>query len=239
MRASKKKMISSLLSAVLFLLVLSLVLGQIGQRSTGNVPETTAAPSEPTQVPTTVVTEPPHHWEPGYVSTMNLEAEYCDEGGRVLGTLIRGTQVEYEITPRGQISLLLDGAIVYLGAEATIVTDPEDVVPGHDLFIRNTVNLRDADGKLLEPLAQKGTGVTVTGYDYLLEDGRVHMYRVRPEDSEAEGYVLPWYLADTQEEALANYDDGSYATHAGRGDRYGGGGAADLDYYPREKGPIE
>ncbi|MBE6922680.1 MAG: hypothetical protein E7465_05805 [Ruminococcaceae bacterium] len=239
MRASKKKMISSLLSAVLFLLVLSLVLGQIGQRSTGNVPETTAAPSEPTQVPTTVVTEPPHHWEPGYVSTMNLEAEYCDEGGRVQGTLIRGTPVEYEITPRGQLSLLLDGAIVYLGAEATIVTDPAEVVPSHHLFIRNTVNLRDAEGKLLEPLAQKGTGVTVTGYDYLLEDGRVHMYRVRPGDSEAEGYVLPWYLADTQEEALANYDDGSYAIHAGRGNRYGGGGAADLDYYPREKGPIE
>ena len=239
MRASKKTLISYLLSTVLFLLVLSLALGQFSLRGTGNVPETTAAPSEPTQVPTTVVTEPPHNWQTGYISSLNPEVTCCDETGAVLGTLTRGTQVQYEITPQGQVSLLFGEDIVYLGAEATIVTDPAEVIPGHGLFVRTTVNLRDAEGKLLEPLAQKGTGVTVTGYDYLLADGTAHMYRVRLADSDGEGYILPWYLTDTQEEALANYDDGSYATHANRGNRYGGGGAADLDYYPREKGPIE
>jgi len=45
-------------------------------------------------------------------------------------------------------------------------------------------------------------------------------------------------VTDTQEAALANYDDGSYAIHADREDHYGGGYGANLDYFPREKGPI-
>ena len=200
-------------------------------------PETTEAlPIETTVPPTTVVTEPPHNWVTGYISTCNTDAAYCGEDGAVLGSLLRGTQVQYEITPEGKISLLLEGAIVYLDEEATVVTDPADVVPGHTLFVRTAVNLRDQEGRLLETFAEKGTAVEVTGCDYLLEDGRVHMYRVRI--GEAEGYILPWYLADSQEEALANYDNGSYSIHAGRGNRYGGGSADNLDYFPREKGPI-
>jgi hypothetical protein len=35
-----------------------------------------------------------------------------------------------------------------------------------------------------------------------------------------------------------NYDNGSYAIHAARGNQYGGGSADNLDYFPREKGPI-
>ena len=194
-------------------------------------------PAETTVPPTTVVTEPPHHWVTGYLSTLNLDAAYCDEAGTALGSLTRGTQVQYEITPEGKISLLLGDAIVYLEAEAAIVTDPAQVIPEHTLFVRTAVNLRDGEGRLLETFAEKGTALEVTGCDYLLEDGRVHMYRVRM--GEAEGYILPWYLTDSQEEALANYDNGSYAIHAGRGNRYGGGSADNLDYFPREKGPIE
>ena len=50
--------------------------------------------------------------------------------------------------------------------------------------------------------------------------------------------MLPWYLTESETEAAANYDDGSYLIHEGREDRYGGGGAANLDYYPREKSSI-
>ena len=235
MKAAKK--FSAVMTAAAFILTVSLLAGGCtGQRP----PETTApATSEPTEAPTTVVTEPPHHWESGYISTLSLEAEYCDESGTSLGKLLRGTQVEYEITPEGRISVLLDGSIVYLGKEAAVVADPADVIPEHGLFVRTTVNLRDAEGRLLEPLAEKGTGVLVVGYDHLLSDGSAHMYRIRIPDTDTEGYIQPWYLADTQEEALTNYDAGSYAIHAARDNRYGGGGAADLDYFPREKGSIE
>ena len=73
-----------------------------------------------------------------------------------------------------------------------------------------------SDGcRLLDTFAGKGTEVTVTGCDYTGEDGKVHMYRVTCGDGE--GYILPWYLAEDQATALANYDNGSYAIHADRG----------------------
>ena len=224
--------------ACLWLLSFSLLASGCVLREPG---ETTMAtlPSEPTVPPTTVVTEPPHNWQAGYISTLQPDAAYCDPEGQVLGRLLRGTQVEYELTDQGQITLLLEDTIVYLEAEADIVTDPAKVIPEHGLFVRTGVNLRDTDGRLLEAFAEKGTGVLVTGYDYLLEDGTAHMYRVAMAEADSEGYILPWYLASSQEEALANYDAGSYAIHAARENRYGGGGAADLDYYPREKGPIQ
>ena len=202
-----------------------------------------AAPTEPTQTlpPTEPVTEaptePPHNWQPGYVASLALSAEYYSEGGAHLGTLIRGTQVDYEITPDGTTAILIDDTICYLGESAYIVSDAADCIPAHTLYVRTAVNLRDSDGKLLDAFADKGAAVEVTGCDKVAEDGQIHMYRVNFDGQE--GYILPWYLTDTEENALANYDNGSYATHQGREDLYGGGGAANLDYYPREKGAIE
>ena len=199
-------------------------------------PETTAA-TIPTQAPTTVATEPPRNWETGYVAGLGPDTAYYDEEGALLGFLTRGTQVEYELGPDGRYAILLEETVVYLPEEASIVSDETQVIPAHTLYVRTAVNLRDENGRLLETFAQKGTAAEVTGYDYLLEDGGVHMYRVKLADQE--GYIMPWYLADNEADALANHDAGSYAIHAGRENRYGGGGAADLDYFPREKGPIE
>lgn len=231
--------------AVILLLALCVLAVGCGRWDPPAGPETgvTTVPTEPieTTVPETTVpetTEPPRLWETGYISTRSLEAVYCDEEGTPLGTLLRGTQVEYELTPEGTVTILLEDAIVYLQeGEAAIVSDPADVIPVHTLYVRTAVNLRDVDGRLLAPLAEKGTAVEVVGYDHLQETGEVHMYRVSVGGEE--GYIMPWYLADDEGEALASYDDGDYSTHAGRGDRYGGGGAANLDYYPREKGAIE
>ena len=201
-------------------------------------PETTAAtvPTETTVPPTTVVTEPPHNWITGYVSTLNPDAAYCDEDGTVLGTLTRGTQVEYEMDAEGRCTILLGDTIVYLGEDGAIVADAAQIIPEHTLYVRTAVNLRDPEGRLLETFAEKGTAVAVTGFDHLLEDGQVHMYRVNIDVRE--GYILPWYLADSEEDALVNYDNGSYAIHAARGNQYGGGSADNLDYFPREKGQI-
>ena len=191
---------------------------------------------EPTEVTDIAVTEPVHHWETGYIATLNLDAAYCDEEGTPLGTILRGTQVEFEIAPDGRYAIPMDDAVVYLQEEAFIVSDIAYIIPAHTLFVRTAVNLRDVEGKLLAAFAEKGEAVEVTGYDYLHEDGEVHMYRVSLDGEE--GYIMPWYLAENEADALANYDDGSYGIHADREDHYGGGGAADLDYYPREKGPI-
>ena len=177
---------------------------------------------------TTETTEPAPVIERGYIAALRAEVAYCDEAGTVLGNLIRGTQVEYIDSTQ---EILLDGSSVYL-QECSIVSDEAEVIPAHTLYVRSAVNLRDEDGKLLEAFADKGAAVEVTGYDYL-ENGVPHMYKTE------DGFIMPWYLTDTEEAALANYDDGHYATHADRSNRFGGGSADNLDYYPREKGPIE
>ena len=164
------------------------------------VPETTVP--ETTQAPTTVATEPPRNWETGYVAGLNPDTAYYDEEGTLLGFLIRGTQVEYELGPDGRYAIRLGETVAYLPEDASIAADVTQVIPAHTLYVRTAVNLRDKDGRLLETFAQKGTPADVTGYDYLLEDGEVHMYRVKLEDQE--GYIMPWYLADNEVNALAN-----------------------------------
>ena len=205
-------------------------------RNTAVTP-TEASTQAPTEAPATQPTKPPHNWQPGFLACAALTAQYCDESGAPLGSLTRGTQIAYELTAEGRTSLLLDDTIVYLEETAYAVSQLADCIPAHMLYVRTSVNLRDREGRLLDAFAAKGAAVKITGCDYVLEDGNAHMYRVSLE--ETEGYIMPWYLAPTQEAALANYDDGDYATHEGREDLYGGGGAADLDYYPREKGAIE
>ncbi len=239
-KRSKRQTAIYIIIILLLLCILAglIFVGWYFLRGTPTIPneQTVTVPvQEPTQPPTEA-TEPPHVWEPGFVATLDLGAEYYDENGASLGVLTRGTPVEYEMTPEGKISILLNDIIVYLEEDAYIVSDATDCIPAHTLYVRTAVNLRDSGGKLLDAFAGKGAAIEVNGCDYLNEDGQAHMYRATLDGEE--GYILPWYLADTEEEALANYDNGNYATHEGREDLYGGGGAANLDYYPREKGPI-
>ena len=73
--------------------------------------------------------KPPPQWETGYLSSLNLCVAYCDEAGNPLGTLLRGTQVEYEIVPDGRLSIHLNDATVYVQDEATVVADLADIIP--------------------------------------------------------------------------------------------------------------
>ena len=179
-------------------------------------------------------TEPAEQLETGYICALDLNIPYYDEEGTLLGTLPRGTRVEYQTDSDGRPAIRLEDLTVYLPPEgAGIVSDPADVIPSHTLYVQTAANLRDEAGKLLPAFAEVGSLVLVTGYDYLTDSGEAHMYRV--DWNGEEGYIAPWYLTDQQipEDLLAD------TVHASRGDRYGGGGALDLDYHPRQKGPIE
>ena len=190
-----------------------------------------STPQKP-DIPETTASEPAEVWEEGYISTLEQEAAYGDAEGNPLGTLPRGTLVEYQTGADGRTELCINGErVCLLDQEARIVADPAEIIPAHTLYVRTAVNLRDADGRLLPAFAEKGAAVEVTGCDRLNEDGGVHMYRVK--FGEEEGYTAPWYLSEQVPDTAVD------AVHAGRGDRYGGGGASDLDYHPRQKGPIE
>ena len=195
------------------------------------------SPKDTTEAAEGKPSEQSKQWETGYIAAIDSDVEYFDETDAPLGTLLRGTQVEYKTTPEGQRQVRLDGTLIYLPPEAQVVSEESQIIPAHTLYVRTAVNLRDTEGKLLEAFADKGDHVEVIGYDYLQEDGTAHMYHVKCGDQE--GYIMPWYVVSDEVEALLSYDGGDYNTHLHRENRYGGGGAAELDYYPREKGPIE
>ncbi|MBQ4036907.1 MAG: hypothetical protein IJC84_02140 [Clostridia bacterium] len=222
-------------AAVLWCVTLALLLWGCGSSAAG--PETLPSATTAEPVLATVETAPQEIPERGYIASLLPEADYFDAKGQPTGTVLRGTEVEFLREEDGILLLLSEGERVYLGGAADVVSDPAEVVPAHTLYVRSTVNLRDGEGRLLAPLAKKGEAVEITGFDRLDEKGEVHAYRVRLGDKE--GYILPWYLTDSEEQAASPYDKGHYATHAARGDLYGGGNGADLDYFPREKGPIE
>lgn len=119
-----------------------------------------------------------------------------------------------------------------------IVEKMEDVVLEKELYVRTSLNLlEDLDGNLLS-LLEKGEKVEVIGFNELQDDGSVDLYKIKVGDEE--GYYYSKYLVASEEESLKNYDeDGIYKIHLERGDRLGGGSAANLDYYPVEKVSFE
>ena len=85
----------------------------------------TTAPPETTEPPTTAATEPTAPavvWETGYIAAAHPDAAYCDSAGNVLGTFLRGTQVEYMITPEGICAIRVDDTEVYLQEGASVVS---------------------------------------------------------------------------------------------------------------------
>ena len=78
--------------------------------------------------------------------------------------------------------------------------------------------------------------LTVTGFDGL--DGQGEVLRWKSPVTGARGYIDAANVRMTEEESLAQYDEALYQRHAARGDAWGGGDAAGLDYYPTEKAAI-
>ena len=227
------RIITSIVCIIAILVVISAVLLQRIDRHESSQLAAAAMPGVKEQL--TVETDPTLRWNYGYVSGLNPAIGYFDEDGNALGTVIRGTRVKYNTDENGKTDILLNDIRGTLQEDARVVSDPADAIPEHTLYVRTAVNLRSADNKLTDVLAEKGSAVTVTGYDYLNELGVPHLYSVTLNGKA--GYIDPWYLESDEETALANYDgDGNYAIHADREDHYGGGFGANLDYSPRKKG---
>ena len=136
-----------------------------------------------------------------------------------------------------------------------------EIIP-EKLYVRVATNLYESpDDIRLGAFVDYGTELHVLGYDGKDMD-HAHMWHVALENGEetVEGWIRPWYVAYTAREAEKpeipyeewTDSDGSvsrtleksypagtteyyYAVHTARGDRWGGGDAGKLDYYPREK----
>ena len=118
-----------------------------------------------------------------------------------------------------------------------ITDDRSDVVQETQVYVRTAVNLlTEPDSLEIGPLAQKGELLRIVGYDYIRDNGTVNMYEVKL--GTEIGWVYAQYVVTDYAAALENWnnDNNAYRLHSMRGDTYGGGNAADLDYWPHEKG---
>lgn len=157
--------------------------------------------------------------------------------------LTRGTKISYleskkkKIEDQEYIEFTYQDKTYYI-LTSNVVSKKEDVVLEKELYVRTSFNLlKDMDGGL-STLLKKGDKVEVTGYNNLKSDGSVDLYKVNAKDES--GYFYSEYLVLTEEEALKNYDEeGLYKIHLERLNKYGGGSAKNLDYYPVEKPKFE
>lgn len=180
----------------------------------------------------------------GYVCADTANIAYYDAELHEAGTVCRGAEVTYYTNETIQkdgteycLAYFDSLRYGYLPMDA-ITDDLDHVVSEKTIYVRTPQNLRlEAYGFKLGELVEQGTELTVLGYDYL-ENGYVHLYEVR--SGEHTGYISGLYTACTLEEATEVYDRfGIYSIHSSRADRYGGGDAGSLDYYPREKASFD
>ena len=172
----------------------------------------------------------------GYVAAAGTTAPVYDENGTQLGSLVRGAEVQYvaEDAEGGadRVRVVNGEGYAYLDA-ANLTADYNGAVLTETVYALRGMSLTDETGVVPGCAVEKGMALTVTGFDGLDENGEVLRWAVSCD--RGEGYIDGENVRMTEEEALAQYDEALYQRHAARGDAWGGGDAADLDYYPTEK----
>ena len=175
----------------------------------------------------------------GYAAAPEASVPVYDGEGAVLGSLTRGTEVHYvlaDMDSDGAYVRVVNGETYVLLEKQHLALRYEDAVQVDTVYALRGMSLLDETGAVPDCAVEKGMALTVTGFDGLDADGAVLRWRVSCD--RGEGYIAADNVRMTEEEALAQYDETLYQLHASRGDSWGGGDAAGLDYYPVEKGPI-
>jgi hypothetical protein len=119
--------------------------------------------------------------------------------------------------------------------EKYLTDKKEGIIKETTVYVRTPTTLyKNTDTGEIASLSKKGDELTVLGYDIVNDKGKVNVYKVK--SGEQEGYVYQKYVLPTKDEAIKNYDPTKYYdVHNNRGNRFGGGYAGNLDYYPVEK----
>ena len=197
-----------------------------------------ASPKTPAE-PETVQEEMPRY-ESGFICAITTQVPYYSEDFTEAGTIARGMQITYSTDK----SIERDGVRYYMTyfttldcgyvSEENLTQDPDAVIAEKTVYVRTPQNLRpDKDSLELGTLVEKGTELQVLSYEGTT-NGVVDLYQVSYQGQT--GYISGQYVSTTQEEANDVYDRfGVYAIHAGRGDKWGGGDAESLDYFPHTK----
>ena len=175
----------------------------------------------------------------GYVASAESTTPVYDEKGELLGSLTRGSEVQYVLEDAqgdAQRIRVVNGEGYACIDRANLTDDYAAVVQVETVYALRGMSLVDETGAVPGCAVEKGMALAVTGFDGLDEQGEVLRWQVSCD--RGEGYISAANVRMTEDEAKAQYDDALYQRHAARGDAWGGGDAAGLDYYPTEKSAI-
>jgi hypothetical protein len=174
----------------------------------------------------------------GYVAAPGETAALLDEEGQTIEQLPRGSAVTYvvEEEPAEQVRLMKDGAFWGYLAPENLTEDPAAAVTTETVYAARTETLTDESGAVPGAPVVQGETLTVTGFDGLDAEGRVARWQVSA--GQGEGWVSAEAVSPEATTPGEGVDPAILEIHAARGDRWGGGDAAGLDYVPREKGDF-
>lgn len=177
--------------------------------------------------------------EVGYLTSATYQVSLYDMEYKETISVVRGTKISYqnekvEYENKSYYLVTYDKKDYYVLCD-NVTVEEGNAIQEKVMYVRTPVTLyKDSTSVSILSTIKKGEEVTIVGYDYLYEDGSVHKYKIKY--GEIDGYVYGKYLVSTKDLALQNYDESnSYQIHLARGNRYGGGSAGNLDYYPEDK----
>ena len=156
------------------------------------------------------------------------------------GKKVKSTKNNKTIGDINYTEIKMDEKVYYV-KDNVLVDKEKDVVKEESKYVRTSVTVyKNKTDSKIESFIKKGNKLEIIDYDYIDEEGIVNMYKIKQDD--IEGWVYGKYLVDTENDALANYNEnGVYDIHKNR--KYSfelyGGKASMLDYYPYEKIEFE
>ena len=175
----------------------------------------------------------------------DMTVPFYNEGLAEIGQYGRGSVIELEswepfVTEDGEeyYHAYMDGRLGYISVD-NVTDDLSELMQETQVYVRTPANLlTETDGFAVGPLAEKGSPLRIVGYDFFNSDGTVNMYHVKL--GEEFGWIPSEYVVGDYAASMENWSStgNSYRLHQQRGDTYGGGNAADLDYWPHVKGDF-
>lgn len=184
--------------------------------------------------------------EKKYVSSDINMIDLYDDNLLKVSEIARGTEVEVydnksilnETKDITYVKIKYNKGTYYINKE-NLTNKKENIIKEKYVYVRTPVTIyKNLDEGTIGGLGKKGTRLEVIGYDKIKIDGKVNAYKIKYDDQE--GYIYGKYIVLNEEEALLHYEpEKYYEVHNKRGDRYRGGHAGHLDYYPVEKTIFE
>lgn len=180
-----------------------------------------------------------------YISSITNNVKLYDETYEETSSIPRGTEVKKiggKIVQKDENDTVVDTYVTisydnkkYLIKESDYASKLEDAVKEKTMYVRTPLTIyKSLESSEILSFAKKGTSLEITGFDKINSDGSINKYKIKVNDSE--GYIYAKYTLYEEEEAKKYYDyNGAYEIHAARGNRFGGGDAGTLDYYPVAK----